>query len=338
VSGARRATLATIAASAGVSVATVSKVLNGRADVAPTTRARVSDLLAKHDYVGRRGGARGQPVVELVFDDELNAYATEIVQGMLDAAGTAGAVVAVAVRGRRGAVGPPVAWARELVATGREAVIGVVNSLTAGHVTALARAGLPLVVIDPIDLPRARVTSVGATNFAGGVAAARHLLSLGHRRVAYVGGSPTAACSQARMGGFRAALEAADVPVPDGYVQDGLFRYQDGVDGAAALFALPAPPTAVFAACDEVAAGVVEAARAHGLRVPEDLSVVGFDDTQLARYGSPPLTTVRQPLREMGAVALRTALRMAAGEELDSHHVELATELIVRKSTAPPAE
>jgi LacI family transcriptional regulator len=336
MSGARRATLATIAASAGVSVATVSKVLNGRADVAPTTRARVTDLLAEHDYVGRRGGARAQPVVELVFDDELNAYATEIVQGMLDAAGAAGAVVAVAVRGRRGAVGPPVAWARELVATGREAVIGVVNSLTAGHVTALARAGLPLVVIDPIDLPRARLTSVGATNFAGGVAAARHLLSLGHRRVAYVGGSPTAACSQARMGGFRAAMEAADVPVPDGYVQDGLFRYQDGVDGTAALFALPAPPTAVFAACDEVAAGVVEAARAHGLRVPEDLSVVGFDDTQLARYGSPPLTTVRQPLREMGAVALRTALRMAAGEDLDSHHVELATELIVRKSTAPP--
>ena len=218
-----------------------------------------------------------------MFDDELNAYATEIVQGMLDAAGGAGAVVAVAVRGRRGAVGPPVAWARELVATGREAVIGVVNSLTAGHVTALARAGLPLVVIDPIDLPRARVTSVGATNFAGGVAAARHLLSLGHRRVAYVGGSPTAACSQARMHGFRAAMEAAGLPVPDGYVRDGLFRYQDGVDGAAALFALPAPPTAVFAACDEVAAGVVEAARAHGLRVPEDLSVVGFDDTQLAR-------------------------------------------------------
>jgi LacI family transcriptional regulator len=235
-------------------------------------------------------------------------------------------------------VGPPVAWARELVATGREAVIGVVNSLTAGHVTALATAGLPLVVIDPIDLPRARVTSVGATNFAGGVAAARHLLSLGHRRVAYVGGSPTAACSQARMHGFRAALEAAGLPLPDGYLRDGLFRYQDGVEGATALFALPSPPTAVFAACDAVAAGVVEAARAHGLRVPQDLSVVGFDDTDLARYGAPPLTTVRQPLREMGAVALRTALRMAAGEELDSHHVELATELVVRKSTAPPAD
>jgi len=337
-SSARRATLATVAASAGVSVATVSKVLNGRADVAPTTRARVADLLAKHDYVGRRTGSRtaAQPVVELVFDDELNAYATEIVQGVLDAATEAGAVVAVTVRGRRGAAGPPVAWARELVATGREAVIGVVNSLTAGHVTALERAGLPLVVIDPIDLPRTRLTSVGATNFAGGVAAARHLLQLGHRRVAYVGGSPTAACSQARMGGFRAVMEAAGLPVPDGYVQDGLFRYQDGVEGATALFALPAPPTAVFAACDAVAAGVVEAAREHGLRVPEDLSVVGFDDTELARYGAPPLTTVRQPLREMGAVALRTALRMAAGDTIDSHHVELATELIVRKSTARP--
>jgi LacI family transcriptional regulator, galactose operon repressor len=338
-SGARRPTLATIAESAGVSVATVSKVLNGRADVAAATRARVAELLAEHHYVGPRTGSRtgAQPIVELVFDDDLNAYATEIVQGMFDAASGAGAVVAVSVRGRHSVAGPPAAWARELLATGREAVIGVVNSLTAGHVAALARAGLPLVVIDPIDLPRARVTSVGATNFAGGVAAARHLLSLGHRHVAYVGGSPRAACSQARMGGFRAAMEAAGLPVPDGYVQEGLFRYEDGVDGATALFALDAPPTAVFAASDAVAAGVVEATRAHGLRVPEDLSVVGFDDTQLARCGAPPLTTVRQPLREMGAVALRTALRMAAGEKIDSHHVELATELIVRRSTAPPS-
>ena len=192
-------------------------------------------------------------------------------------------------------------------------------------------------VIDPIDLPRARVTSVGATNFAGGVAAARHLLSLGHRRVAYVGGSPTAACSQARMGGFRSAMHAAGLAGPGRLRPGRVVPLPGRRRREAALFALPAPPTAVFAACDEVAAGVVEAARARGLRVPEDLSVVGFDDTQLARYASPPLTTVRQPLREMGAVALRTALRMAAGEELDSHHVELATELIVRKSTAAPA-
>jgi LacI family transcriptional regulator len=339
--GGRRATLATVAASAGVSVATVSKVLNGREDVAPATRARVTDLLEQHDYVGRRPAAaagRAQPVVELVFDAELNAYAAEIVQGVLDAAAEARVVVSLAVRGRHSAVtAQPGTWARELAGAGRQAVIGVVNSLTTGHVAALARARLPLVVIDPIGIPHASVTSVGATNFAGGLAATQHLLSLGHRRIGYVGGSPAAACNQARLQGFRAAMDAAGHPVPDDYVQPGTFRYPDGVVGGTALLELPDPPTAVFAACDEAAAGVVEAARTRGLLVPEDLSVVGFDDTQLARYTSPPLTTVRQPLREMGGVALRTALRLAAGEKLDSHHVELATELVVRHSAAPPA-
>jgi LacI family transcriptional regulator len=138
------------------------------------------------------------------------------------------------------------------------------------------------------------------------------------------------------MHGYRAALEAAGITVPEGYVRSGRFRYQDGVSGTAALLDLDEPPTAVFAGNDETAAGVIEAARIRGLRIPEDLSVVGFDDTQIARFASPPLTTVRQPLREMGAVALRTALRLAAKEKLDSHHVELATELVVRHSTAQP--
>jgi LacI family transcriptional regulator len=198
---------------------------------------------------------------------------------------------------------------------------------------ALARARLPLVVIDPSTMPRARVVSVGSTNFAGGLAAAHHLLSLGHRRIAYVGGPATAAPNQARMHGYRAALETTGVPVPDEYVRSGRFRYQDGMVAATALLDLPEPPTAIFAGSDETAAGVLEAARGRGLRVPEDLSVVGFDDTPIARFASPPLTTVRQPLREMGGAALRTVLGMAAGEKPESHHVELATELVVRHST-----
>jgi len=337
-----RATLATVAASAGVSVATVSKVLNGRHDVAPATRALVQDLLQRHDYIGRRATAPGprartRPTVELVFDGELNAYATEVVQGVLDAGSEAGVAVSVATRGRRSSVADhPVAWARDLASAGRHAVIAVVGALTARHVGALSRVRLPLVVIDPIDLPVARVTSVGSTNFAGGLAATQHLLGLGHRRIAYVGGHVTATCNQARLHGFRAAMEAAGAGVPDEFVSTGHFLYQDGIDSGAALLDRADPPTAVFAGCDEIAAGVIEAARARGLRVPEDLSVVGFDDTQLARSVSPPLTTVRQPLREMGGVALRTALRLAVGEKLDSHHVELATELVVRHSTAPP--
>ncbi|TDE31114.1 LacI family DNA-binding transcriptional regulator [Nonomuraea mesophila] len=332
----RRATLATVAASAGVSVATVSKVLNGRSDVAPATRSLVEALLRQHDYVAptpRRAEVTGLGSVELQFDADLNAYSTEIIQGAVAAAGEAGVGVVVSIR----RADRTAAWARGLVAAGRRALIAVTSELTTGQLAALAKARLPLVLIDPLNLPRTRVTSIGSTNFAGGLAATQHLLSLGHRRIAYVGGPAAAACNQARLHGYRAAMEAEGAPVLPGYVQTGHFRYHDGVTGGAAVLGLPRAPTAIFAASDETALGIMEAARGRGLRIPEDLSIVGFDDTQIAQMASPPLTTVRQPLREMGGVALRTALRLAAGEKIDSHHVELATGLVVRGSTAPAA-
>jgi LacI family transcriptional regulator len=340
-----RATLATVAASAGVSVATVSKVLNGRNDVAPATRALIQSLLQQHAYTARRtpsdrrGGATAP--IELRFAGHLNAYSTEIMQGVLDAGSAAGVAVTVSQSTpgpRTAGAHRPATWARDLASAGRTAVIAVVNRLTAEDLHALSRARIPLVVVDPLDLPQADVTSVGSTNFAGGLAATQHLLSLGHRRIGYLGGPTAAACNQARMHGYRAAMEAAGVPIPEGYVRTGRFRYQDGIAEGAVLLDLPQPPTAVFAGSDETAAGVIEAARARSLRIPEDISVVGFDDTQVAWFASPPLTTVRQPLREMGATALRTALRLANGEKLDSHHVELATALIVRRSTAQPPD
>jgi LacI family transcriptional regulator len=329
-----RATLATVAASAGVSVATVSKVINGRSDVAPTTRARVQDVLRAHDYVGRRVELADAPTIELFFQSDLGAYATEIMQGVLDAATDVSVAVVVTVRSHGQRSSEPAAWARDLAARGRQAVVGVTTELTAGDLTALSRARLPLVVIDPLNMPHARFTSVGSTNFAGGMAATQHLLSLGHCRIAYIGGRQSAV-NQARVHGFRAAMEAAGVPVPDAYVRSVLNRYEYGVACGSDLIDLPERPTAMFAFSDELALGAIEAARGRGLRIPEDLSIVGFDDTQMARLASPPLTTVRQPLREMGAVALRTALQLAAGEKVHFRHVELATELVVRSSTAP---
>jgi LacI family transcriptional regulator len=332
-----RATLATVAASAGVSVATVSKVLNGRSDVAPATRALIQELLHEHEYVGRRAEPARFPTVELIFQGELNAYSTEIAQGVIAEATAAGVAIVVKV-GPRSAPPRPAAWATELATSGRQAVIAVTTRLAAAEVTALSRARIPLVVIDPVAQPSTRVTSVGSTNFLGGLAATQHLLELGHRRIAYLGGTAGAACNQARQQGYRGAMEAAGAPVPDGYVRTGNFLYGGGLAGGAALLDLPERPTAIFAGSDETALGVVEAARIRGLRVPADLSVVGFDDTQVARFASPPLTTVRQPLREIGAVAVRRALRLTVGEKVDSHHVELATELVVRGSTAPPPE
>jgi LacI family transcriptional regulator len=335
----RRATLANVAASAGVSVATVSKVLNGRNDVAPATRALVQELLHEHDYVARRGRPALSPAIELFFHGQLNAYHTEVLQGVVEAAAEAGVAVVVSMRprGQRGAGAKrPAAWARALANAGRQAAILVTSELAAADLTALTRARMPVVVIDPLNLPSARVTSVGSTNFAGGLLATQHLLDLGHRRIAYLGGPAAAACNQARMQGYRGAMEAGGAPVPDEYARTGRFSYEHGVAGGVALLDLPEPPTAVFAGSDETALGVIEAARVRGLRIPGDLSVVGFDDTPVARLAAPPLTTVRQPLREMGAIAVRTALRLVAGERVDFHHVELATELVVRQSTAPP--
>lgn len=331
-----RSTLAAVATSAGVSIATASKVLNGRSDVSPTTRAHVQEVLRQHDYVGPRPKAAGRITVELFFQGAVGYYSMEVIQGVVDAGRGAHVDVVLSShpRGTPATVtGRPTAWARELIASGRRLVIGVTSDVVAADVAALARAGLPLVVIDPLTITQQDVTSVGSTNFAGGLAATEHLLALGHRQIAYLGGPVTAACNQARLHGYRGAMEAAGAAVPDAYVRLSDFLYDDGVVGGASLLDLPRPPTAVFAGSDEVALGVIEAARARGLRIPEDLSIVGFDDTQAARTASPQLTTVRQPLRQMGAVALRTGLRLAAGQSVDSPHVELATQLVVRGST-----
>ena len=337
-----RPTLAMVAASAGVSVATVSKVLNGRSDVAEATRTLVQEMLQQHNYVlsaPQRADAAGRPIVEVQVEAALGAYSSEIVQGVVDAGYQLG--VAIVVSTRVDAAGNlttdrPAAWARALAMAGRRAVIGVTSELTEERLAAMSRARLPYVMVDPLGMPLAKLTSVGSTNFAGGLAATQHLLGLGHRRIGYLGGPKSAACNHAREHGFRAAIEGAGLELRPGYITTGPFSYETGVNTGGAMLDLAEPPTAIFAGADEVALGVIEAARTRDLNVPRDLSIIGFDDTQLARMAAPPLTTIRQPLREMGAVALRTALRLAAGETIESHHVELATSLIVRGSTAPP--
>jgi LacI family transcriptional regulator len=181
------------------------------------------------------------------------------------------------------------------------------------------------------------VPTIGATNWAGGLSATEHLLSLGHRRIGFIAGPRRLLCSRARLDGYRAGLEAAGVAVADELLYQGDFYHESGFAGGSALLELADPPTAIFAASDQMAFGVYEAVRRRGLRVPDDVSVVGFDDLPEDRWSSPPLTTVRQPLTEMGALAARTVLRLAQGEAIESPRVELATELVVRDSTATPS-
>ncbi|MEV4581603.1 substrate-binding domain-containing protein [Nonomuraea jabiensis] len=337
----QRVTLAKVAESAGVSVATVSKVINGRPDVAQQTRDKVLELLRSYNYGGNRDDLRAHPTVELFFGFErLSIYHTEVIQSVADAGAREGVAVVVSRRGDHDPAADPAAWARGLAAAGRRAVIAVTaNPLSRPILEALNRVRLPVVLLDPESLPDSSIVSVGATNFAGGHAAATHLLSLGHRRIAYLGGTEHAWSNQARLHGFRSAMVAHGAPILDELVRHaGTFHAAEGIEHGGRLLDLSSPPTAVFASSDELAAGIIEAARRRGLRVPEDLSVVGFDNTPLAQVTSPPLTTIHGPVREMGAVALRTALQLAAGETIDSYHVELATQLVVRESTRPPGD
>ena len=172
-------------------------------------------------------------------------------------------------------------------------------------------------------------------NWLGGRLATEHLLALGHRRIAIISGDASLRCSRDRIAGYRAALEDAGVAVDAELIRPGAFIQQTGYEQTCALLDLAEPPTAIFAGSDTQAMGVYAALRARGLSLPGDMSVVGFDDVPLASIVTPALTTVRQPLAEMGRVATTMLLRLIAEEPLDSRRVELTTTLIVRESTAP---
>ena len=242
--------------------------------------------------------------------------------------------VVSAIHGRSGAARE---WMRNLRARASDGVVLVTSALDMVLHDELRALGVPLVVVDPAGSPALDAPTIGAANWSGGLAATEHLLSLGHRRIGLIAGPPRLLCSRARYDGYRAALEGAGLTLDESLVVPGDFHPESGFAGCEKLLELPQPPTAVFAASDQMALGAIEALRRRGLRVPEDMSVVGFDDLPEVRWSSPPLTTVRQPLADMGKLAVRTVLKLARGERPDSPRVELGTELVVRSSTTPPA-
>ncbi len=328
-----KVTIMEIAREAGVSVPTVSRVVNGRSDVSPGTRARVDDLLRLHGY-RRRAPAPGHraALLDLVFDDLDSPWAAEIIRGVEEMAHAAG--VGTVVSAVHGGSGDARRWMTNLRARASDGVMTSV--LEPGLHEELRTLGVPLVVIDPAGSSALDAPTVGATNRAGGMAATDHLLRLGHRRIGMIAGRPGLLCSRARLGGYRAALEGAGIPVDETLIAPGDFCHASGFTGCNTLLDLPEPPTALFAASDQMALGAIEALRRRGLRVPEDISVVGFDDLPEVHWCAPPLTTVRQPLADMGKLAVRTLQQLSRAEELDSRRMELATELVVRASTAAP--
>ncbi|WP_241003040.1 LacI family DNA-binding transcriptional regulator [Streptomyces sp. CB01881] len=330
----RAATLAEIAQEAGVSAPTVSKVLNGRADVAPATRERVEELLQRHGYRRRGGGRQASPLLELVFHELESAWAVEVIRGVENAVREEG--LSIVLSESAGRLSPGQSWVDGVLARRPTGVVLVLSDLNRAQRERLAGRDIPFVVMDPAGDPGQDVPAVGTTNWDGGLAATRHLLDLGHRRIGLIGGPARMMCSRARTDGYRAALDMAGIPYDPGLVREGDFHHESGRRVGLELLALPDRPTAVFAGNDLQALGLYEAARELGLRIPEDLSVVGFDDLPLARWVGPPLTTVRQPLTEMAETAARLAIDLARGVRPGTLRVDLATSLVERSSTAPP--
>jgi LacI family transcriptional regulator len=330
----RRVTIAEIAASAGVSVPTVSKVLNGRADVADATRRRVQQVMVDRGYQRRASGAQ-RPVglIDMVVPSLDSPWVVEVLRGAEAEARKVGSQI-VLTSAEKAPAGDR-RWLDRLATRRSDGLVLVVSEAAPEAVEQLAALHTPVVLLDPVGGSDPSFATVGATNWAGGLSATEHLASLGHRRIAALSGRPQLVCSHERVEGYRAALGRAGIAVDERLVHFGDFCTSGGQAGARIVLDMPDPPTAIFAGSDMQAFGVYQEAAARGLRIPEDLSVVGFDDIAFSELMTPPLTTVRQPLARMAAEAVRLLLTTGDGTPGPPPRLELATHLVVRGSTGP---
>ena len=320
-----------------MSAPTVSKVINGRKDVSAATRARVEAVIEQRGYRRRRGPLGAEPgLLDLVFHELDSPWALQIITGVEQVAGKNRMGVVLSELG--GAHRPKQEWLDDVLRRRPRGVIFVLSELDPAQRSQLSTRSIPYVLVDTAGEQPPGVPTVGSANWAGGLAATRHLLGLGHRRIAMISGPADVLCSRARVDGYRSALEEAGVAQDPSFVRYGDFFVGGGYTHGMSLLDRPDRPTAIFAGSDFQAMGVLRAAHDLGLRVPEDLSVVGYDNLPVSEWIAPRLTTINQPLQEMAATATRMVLALARGETPANLRIDLATELVVRDSTAPPRE
>jgi LacI family transcriptional regulator len=333
-----RATIRDIADLAGVSIATVSRVLNDRPDVAPGTRETVMQVVREHGFSTNRG-ARGLSsgrtgIIGLTLPLVNDAYFGPMLGGASEALYEADMRIILCPTLHEH--DREVSLLERLMRGTTDGAILMLPEESEDELRTLQRQGYPFVVVDPRDPPPEGIPCVSAMHASGAKQATEHLLELGHRRIGAIAGNPGWYATEERLAGFRGALAGAGIlPEPELIVYSD-WRIPRGTEAAEQLLALPEPPTAIFAFNDNVAIGALHAARERGLDVPRDVSVVGFDDTFQATIVTPTLTTVRQPLAEMGRMGVSLLTRLIEGQRVDALRLELSTKLVVRESTAPP--
>ena len=345
--GQGRVTIRQVAELAGVSIATVSRVLNGREDVSDATRLVVEQVARSQGYGTRRaakgrarsdhdrhheGRRQGAGLVGVTMPYPGSAYFASILAGAAEALYERDARVLLCPT--RHEHDREVTLLDRLIAEQTDGALLVLPEESDEELRRLSEHGFCFVVVDPLHDVGEGISVVSAANASGANQATTHLLELGHRRIGVITGPPGGVATKGRLQGYQAALAAAGI-MPDPSLEvAGDFMLGSGTAGAKQLLDLAEPPTAIFSFNDGMAIGALQAARERGLRLPEELSVVGFDDTLEAEVACPALTTVRQPLAELGRMAVSLLFRRLRQQWFEPMRVELATRLVVRNSTA----
>lgn len=331
-----RATIAEVAARAGTSVSTVSKVLNGRPGVSDAKRDEVLELLHGIGYQRRGEGRRSRSnLIDVVLPYINSLWAVRLLDGAEREAERAGvALVVSAMAGRT--LGNRL-WLERFKQRRSDGLLIIAQRIRPELADELPRLRAPCTMIDAQGAGIPGVPSVGSTNLTGARDATAHLVELGHRRIGIITGPTDLVYSQQRLDGYRAALARGGITPNQAYEKYGGFTIESGYQMGGELLDLPQPPTAIFAGSDLQAHGLYQAARERGVSIPDELSVVGFDNLQSCEWASPELTTINQPLEDMAGLALRMLINMAHHDLApNASRVELATSLVVRQSTAPP--
>lgn len=332
-----RANIEHVAKLAGVSIKTVSRVFNNEPNVAVATRSRVQKAIAELDYIpnhsARSLAGRQSKTLGLLYDNPSPSYIQQVQRGALRICREAGyelllhpckfedkyisdEVINLHRQGRFDGIilTPPISDLFDIV-------------------NAFVQAGLPIVAIAPADL-RKDILQVVTDDFKTCVAMTRALYDLGHRKIAFIAGHPEHRAVALRLDGFRAAMQELMLPISDEYIVQGYNTFQSGELAGASLLSLPEPPSAIFAANDDMAAGVMRIAYRFGISIPDSLSVVGFDDIPLATQVWPELSSVRQPIEAMSAKAVELLIAKLQGESDVPVDVLIKSGIILRGTTS----
>lgn len=326
----RTVTIQDVAKTAGVSVSTVSRVLNGKVDVASDTQDRIlaviEDLGFTTNLAARSMRSHKKNLLGLIMPDIAYPFAIEVMKGVNRAIAESEFDLLVYTTG-------------DVRKSGRafheqKYVSLLTNSISDGVVIVAPVAGefnidAPIVSIDPLA-SNPNYPAVHATNYQGAVGVMDYLLGLGHKRIGFISGRAELESSNRRLKGYRESLEKAGIPVDENLIASGDYTTETGVTGARQLLSLDQPPSAIFASNDQMAMGVFQVAEEMGLRIPDDLSVVGFDNITESKYMG--LTTVDQFISEMGYVATQMLIKLINGTELEDQTYRMQTQLVIRNS------